>query len=52
MLEADALTVINKLADQLRQVQVQLAVAEARLEAYERAEVDQIAAKEAVNADR
>lgn len=52
MIEADAMDVIGKLADQLRQLQVQLAVAEVRLEAYERAEVDRIAAKEAADAHR
>lgn len=52
MREADAMAVIDKLADHCRHLAVQLAVAEARLEAYERAEVDRLAAEEAVNADR
>lgn len=52
MREADAMAVIGKLADQCRQLAVQLAVAEARLEAYERAEVDRLAAEEAADADR
>ena len=47
----DAQEVIERLARQLAELAIRLAVAESRVTAYERAEVDRMAAQEADNAD-
>lgn len=52
MPEADGAAIIRRLALEIAELRVQLAVAEVRLEAYERAEVDHLARQEAANADR
>jgi hypothetical protein len=49
--EADAREVIGSLARQVADLTVRLAVAEAQVAAFERAEVDRIAAEEAADED-
>lgn len=48
--EAD--DVVNRLARQVAELTVRLAIAEARVGAYERAEVERAAAEEAANDER
>lgn len=48
----DANAVIGSLAAQISELTVRLAVAEARVAAFERADVDRIAAEEAADGER
>jgi hypothetical protein len=52
MREVDAAIIVQRLAGKVADLTIQLAVAEAQLAAYERSEVDQLAAQEAADADR
>lgn len=51
-MELDAEDVVNRLGRQVADLTVRLAIAEARVSAYERAEVERAAAEEAANDER